>query len=109
MALGDRPAAYRDTSLSFAEAGGTVARYRRRSAFPSQDDQCSRRGGHGLSEWASPHASRAAGRGGDGLGSTWGRSEERREGEECASTCRSRWLQVLYTNKKKRNKKITND
>src|SRR3546814_8657462 len=28
----------------------------RRSAFPGQDDQCSCRGEHGLSEWDGPHA-----------------------------------------------------
>src|SRR3546814_6263120 len=44
----------------------------RRSAFPGQDDQCSCRGEHGLSEWDGPHASRAADRGGDGLGNSWG-------------------------------------
>src|SRR3546814_12584069 len=36
-----------------------------------------------------------------------GRSEERRVGTECVSTCRSRWR--WYTQKKKKKKKKTNN
>src|SRR3546814_19602315 len=32
------------------------------------------------------------------------RSEERRGGKECGSTCRSRWSQYHYTKKKKKKK-----
>src|SRR3546814_11157550 len=38
---------------------------------------------------------------------TW-RSEERRVGKECVSTCRSRWSPLHYKNKKKQ-KNITNN
>src|SRR3546814_11457394 len=33
--------------------------------------------------------------------SGWSRSDERRGGKECVSTCRSRWSQYHYTNKTK--------
>src|SRR3546814_16953478 len=41
--------------------------------------------------------------GGLALSAGWGRSEERRVGKECVSTCRSRWSPCHKTNNKKEN------
>src|SRR3546814_13274955 len=88
-----------------AIAAGIAGRPKRRIVGKCADFPTSTPLNRLLSRWTTATAERAASAG-KKIAKTGRRSEERRVGEECGSTCRSRW--APYTEKKKK-KSIINE